>query len=73
MTWRLDKWCDYYARLTGKELIPMTKDEINAAQTYLRESHYEKPEDCPENKCPKYRPACSMDICQIATGLCGDF
>jgi hypothetical protein len=44
MSWRLDKWCNVFADNT----IPMTKDEQNAAQTYLRISRYEKPEDCPD-------------------------
>jgi hypothetical protein len=73
MTWRLDVWCDDYAKRLDKEITPMTRDEQNAAVTYLRTSKYEKPEDCPGKDCPMKRPACSLGICKIAVGLCGDF
>jgi hypothetical protein len=50
----------------------MTPKEISQAIKFLRDLYYPKPEDCPEQLCPKFRPACSLGVCQIAVGMCGD-
>ena len=70
--WRLDEWNGRYAK---EELrtIPMNEDEIKEAIKYLRDNNYPKPEDCLEQDCPVYRPACKLDVCRIAVGMCGDF
>jgi len=72
-TWRLDEWSEYFARRSGKSLPPMTEQEQKEAVAFLRGHHYPKPEDCPGADCPKFRPACGLGICQIASGLAGDF
>lgn len=72
MPWRLDEWNAYYAPDTV-ENIPMSKEEIYKATMYLSDNYYPKPEDCPGEECPKYRPACLLGICRIAVGMCGDF
>jgi len=69
-TWRLDEWNDYFAKVPTK---PMTPAEIDAAIKFLRDHNYPVPEDCPGEKCPAWRPACKLGICQIAVGMCGDF
>ena len=69
-TWKLKDWNRIYGSLT---LPLMTKKEIDDAIFFLRENHYPKPSDCPERECPKDRPACSLGICNIAIGMCGDF
>ena len=70
--WRLDEWNAHFAPDITEE-IPMSKEEILKAITYLRSNNYPKPEDCPGKPCPDYRPACSLGICRIAVGMCGDF
>lgn len=72
-TWNVQDWSEFFARMSGKNLPPMTADEIKEAITFLRNRNYPKPADCPEDKCPKYRPACQMGVCNVAVGLCGDF
>ena len=65
--WRVDEW-------TGiSEGEPMTEEEIEESIEYLRKNNYPKPEDCPKEQCPGYRPACKMGICYVAVRLCGDF
>ncbi len=71
MPWRLDNWSTYFASKVGNTK-PMTRDEQNAAVTYLKASKYERPEDCPMFQCPKYRPTCNMGVCVIAVKMCGD-
>ena len=69
-TWKLKDWNGQYG---DTKLPPMTKKEIDDAVFFLRENHYPKPTDCPEGQCPKYRPACTLGICNVAVGMCGDF
>lgn len=69
MNWKLSEWNGIYT--TVKE--PMTKGEIDKAIKQLRSNNYPKPTDCHEEKCPKFRPACHLGICNIAVGMCGDF
>ena len=68
--WRLKNWNGSYS---NPDLPPMSKKEIDDAIFFLRENNYPKPSDCPEQECPKYRPACLLSICNIAVGMCGDF
>lgn len=69
--WKLSDWnCVYSA---SSKLPPMTDEEIAAAVKFLRDHSYPRPGDCPEDKCPKFRPACKVGICRIAVGMCGDF
>ena len=68
-SWSLSDWNAVYTANPQ----PMSREEIDSAIKYLRDSNYPKPEDCPEDKCPKYRPACQLGICNIAVGMCGDF
>jgi hypothetical protein len=67
--WRLNNWNACFTLDT----LPMSKEEIQKATKFLRKNNYPKPEDCPEENCPNYRPACKLGICQIAVGMCGDF
>lgn len=69
--WRLDAWNEQFSH--GKKLPPMTDQEIQSAIAALRKNNYPQPEDCPEQDCPKFRPACGLGICRIAVGMCGDF
>lgn len=71
-TWKLKEWNSYYSDCEV-EAPPMTKEEIADAIKYLRDNFYPIPEDCPRQECPKHRPACSLGICHIAVGMCGDF
>lgn len=71
LKWRLDEWNKLYP--TDKTFPPMAKEEIDRAIKALRDNLYPKPEDCPGLDCPNVRPACSLGICQIACGMCGDF
>ena len=70
--WKLAEWNGHFASDTVENL-PMSKEEIWKAIQFLRNNYYPKPEDCPWEKCPKFRPACKLGICQIAVGMCGDF
>lgn len=70
--WRLDEWNAVYSPDAGED-VPMTTEEIREAIKFLRNHNYPKPEDCPEEKCPKFRPACKLGVCNIAVGMCGDF
>ena len=70
--WRLDEW-NYQFAQNALRLMMMNQEEIREATTYLRNNNYPKPEDCPNEACPTYRPACKLEICQIAVGICGDF
>lgn len=70
-SWKLSEWNNIYSR--SSNLPPMTDKEIAVGVKFLREHNYPKPEDCPEGKCPKFRPACRLGICRIAVGMCGDF
>ncbi len=70
-SWMLEKWNAVYGANTN--LPVMTHEEIQAGITYLRSNNYPKPADCPELDCPKHRPACQLNICRIAVGMCGDF
>lgn len=70
--WRLDEWNAQYAKDDLKPII-MSQEEIREAITFLRESNYPKPEDCPWENCPVLRPTCKLSICRIAVGMCGDF
>lgn len=72
-TWKVTECSEYFARMLHVELPPMTKQEITDTITFLRGNGYPKPSDCPEAECPKYRPACTIGICNVAVGLCGDF
>ncbi len=69
--WRLDILNAKFSE--GKELPPMTEQEIKSAIAELRKNNYPKPEDCPERECSVYRPACKMGICRIAVGMYKDF
>lgn len=73
-TWRLDEWNDFFVhqKLPNDKII-MTDKEIAEATKFLREYNYPKPEDCPNDACPCYRPACELNICQIACKMAGDF
>jgi hypothetical protein len=66
--WRLSEWNDAYA----KDKKPMTAEEIDDAVAYLRDHNYPKPIDCLEGQCSRFRPACVLDVCHIAVGMCGD-
>ena len=68
MSWKLYEW----ARL-NKDGYVMSSHEIEEAIKYLRTNHYPKPEDCTYDTCPGYRPAYKLNICHVATRLCGDF
>jgi hypothetical protein len=68
--WELAVW---NAQYSVGYLPPMTEQEIRSAVKWLRKNNYPKPTDCPEQECPKYRPACKLGICNVAVGMCGDF
>jgi len=70
--WRLDEWNAVFSPDTI-ENIPMSKEEIWKATQFLRTNYYPKPEDCPMDKCPNFRPSCKLNVCQIAVGMCGDY
>lgn len=40
---------------------------------WLRKYNYPKPIDCPDTKCPLYRPACTLGVCVIASKRTCDF
>lgn len=69
MGWKVNEWTGRAPR----ELAPMTDQEIEEAIKYLRDNNYPKPDDCPREDCPSYRPACGPGICHVAVVLCGDF
>ena len=69
MSWQLSEWNARFSEIP----IAMSEAKIVAGIRYLRTNNYPKPNDCPLRSCPKYRPACSFDICNIAVGMCGDF
>ncbi len=70
--WRLDEWNANYAK-DSLRLITMPQEEIDNGMKFLRDNGYPKPEDCPGENCPVVRPACLLNICRIAVGMCGDF
>ena len=51
----------------------MTPKEIADMMAFLRHDLYPVPADCPKEKCPEHRPACSLGVCKIAVQFCGDF
>ena len=69
--WELKDWNNLYT--LESRMPPMTPYEIINAIRWLRKNNYPKPSDCPEQECPKYRPACKIGICNVAVGMCGDF
>ena len=71
--WKVTECSEYFARMLHKELPAMTRAEIDDTICFLRSHNYPKPVDCPDIRCPKYRPACTLGICNVACGLCGDF
>jgi hypothetical protein len=70
MSWQLKEWNELF---TAGYDPPMSQEEINNAIRYLRANNYPKPEDCPGQECPDYRPACLLGICHIVVRMCGDF
>ena len=70
--WKLSVWCNEFARLDNP-LPPMTEEEKQAGIKHLRDNSYPKPDDCWEQDCPEYRPACMLGICKIAVCLAGDW
>jgi len=68
--WKLSEWNEHFSK---ENPPPMTQTEIKEGIQFLRANNYPKPIDCPGLECPKLRPACKLDICQIAAGMCGDF
>lgn len=68
MGWKLNEWTGL-----SKNSAPMSSQEIKEATKYLRQNHCPKPDDCLDVECPGYRPACKLDVCHVATRLCGDF
>lgn len=71
--WKLIDWNEYYASKAGIKLPPLTQKEITNAINFLRKYNYPKPTDCPNQECPKFRPACKLNVCHIATVMAGDF
>jgi len=71
-SWRLNEWNETFARGNLKN-TPMSREEVRDGIRFLRSNNYPKPEDCPEESCPDFRPACKLGICHIAVGLCRDF
>jgi len=68
--WKLKEW---NARYGNVSLPIMSTEEIETAISYLRDNNYPKPDDCLEIECPVHRPACTLGVCHIAVGMCGDF
>ena len=73
MNWKLREWSEHF-RINifheTEKLPPMTKEEIQKATKYLRDNNYPKPEDCPTEKCPDYRPTCKLGTCKFAVCIC---
>ena len=67
--WKLSEWNNEFT----DNPKPMTNNEITEGIKYLRGNGYPKPEDCPMEDCPKFRPSCKLNVCNIAVGMCGDF
>jgi len=70
--WRLCEWNALYSATSRPDLPPMTHEEIRKAKAWLRGRNYPVPADCPDEACPKRRPACKLGACHIAVGMCGD-